>query len=268
MGLVVFAVWALGSGMTATVGLPLLVVGSVVVMMCMLAFVSVLFAAYGLQDRTQALALPEGSIRAVIAMMLIVLFAILTIYLYGSIAAGTMHAVPNLTEAQRDQFIAQLGPGSAYWIADPQGGTFTVWFRQGATAAGNDFAKQLLVLVGTLVTSISSFYFGSRLAGEAGGGKPGGRRPPLSLRSVSPASYVRGSGAVDLTLEGDNLELVKDVKLLSGAAQIVATAVMSDANKATCQIDIGPTAPAGAWDVVVVDAEGNTAKLQAALSVQ
>ena len=58
--------------------LPLLAIGGVVVLIFMLATVSMIFSALGLTNKELAMGLPEGSIRAVIALSLIVLFAILS----------------------------------------------------------------------------------------------------------------------------------------------------------------------------------------------
>jgi hypothetical protein len=57
-----------GLQMPDQIGLPLLVIVGSVVMLLTLASISILFGWWTLADRTQALALPEGSIRAVIAL--------------------------------------------------------------------------------------------------------------------------------------------------------------------------------------------------------
>ena len=64
------------------ISLPVLAMGGVVLLLVTLALVSVAFALFDLSDRTQALALPEGSIHAVVSLSLIVLFAILSVFLY------------------------------------------------------------------------------------------------------------------------------------------------------------------------------------------
>ena len=154
------------SGVSAVVGLPMLAVGAVVILLCILAGMSVLYATYNLQDKTQALALPEGSIRAVIALMLIVLFAVLTIYLFGSISEGKFIQISGIAQEQVNEMRATYPTG--WVIAVPDGNnTFRVWLRNAPSAEGVDFAKQLLILVGTLVTSISSFYFGAKAVSES-----------------------------------------------------------------------------------------------------
>jgi hypothetical protein len=62
--------------------LPLLAIGGVIVLILMLTVVAMVFSVLGLTNKAQAMGLPEGSIRAVIALSLIVLFAILSVFLY------------------------------------------------------------------------------------------------------------------------------------------------------------------------------------------
>jgi hypothetical protein len=66
--------------------LPVLVITGVMALFATLALVAVTFSVAGLTDRTQALGLPEGSVRAAIALSLIVIFAITSIYLYSSLS--------------------------------------------------------------------------------------------------------------------------------------------------------------------------------------
>src|SRR3954465_3810570 len=57
-----------------TVGLPILAIFGIMILFGALALISTLFARLDLSDSTQAFGLPEGSIRAAIALSLIVLF--------------------------------------------------------------------------------------------------------------------------------------------------------------------------------------------------
>src|SRR4051812_44119571 len=79
--------WVVSSGIDNVIGLPILIIAGVIVLLATLGGLSLSFAYFGLQRNTEALALPPGSIRAVLALMLVVLFAILVIYLYGSISS-------------------------------------------------------------------------------------------------------------------------------------------------------------------------------------
>lgn len=75
----------LGRAVNDAVRLPVLVVIGVMALFATLALVAVTFAVAGLTDPKQALGLPEGSVRAAIALSLIVIFAITSIYLYSSL---------------------------------------------------------------------------------------------------------------------------------------------------------------------------------------
>src|ERR1700675_2879049 len=68
--------------------LPLLAIGGAVVVILFLTAVGMMFSILDLTNENQAMGLPEGSIRAVIALSLIVLFAILSIFLYQNILTG------------------------------------------------------------------------------------------------------------------------------------------------------------------------------------
>ena len=89
----------------AEVKLPLVAIAGVILLLPVLAVVSVAFGVSGLSDKTQALALPEGSVRAVIALALVVLFATLSVFLFESVSSGPARTVPSLTEAQKDEFL-------------------------------------------------------------------------------------------------------------------------------------------------------------------
>jgi hypothetical protein len=135
-GLVVFVlVWVMlkftgtdttSTGTGAIVGLPLIVIVGVIVLLIVIALVTFTFSVLGLTSKKEALGLPDGSVRSIIALMLLVLFSILAIYLYNSVAAGNV-----------------------------------------ANTAAVDIAKQLITLLGTLVTAVASFYFASNAVESA-----------------------------------------------------------------------------------------------------
>src|SRR5882762_4385248 len=109
LGLVValgFAFWLLtklappGSG-----SLPLIAIGGIVVLIFMLTAVAMIFSILDLTNKDQAMGLPEGSIRAVIALSLIVLFAILSVFLYQRFSRRTsMRTSANLPDTWSSQW--------------------------------------------------------------------------------------------------------------------------------------------------------------------
>jgi hypothetical protein len=104
---VVFALLAKLANNTAAGPLPVLAIGGVIVLILMLTVVAMIFKILGLTNKEQAMGLPEGSIRAVIALSLIVQFAILAVFLYQGISrVGTaFHTIENLSDAERAQFL-------------------------------------------------------------------------------------------------------------------------------------------------------------------
>jgi hypothetical protein len=250
--------------------LPILVICGVLVLLVALALTAVVFSSLDLADKTQALGLPEGSIRSVIALSLVMLFAILTVYLYTSLAAsGKMMSAPGLSSEAKLVLERSLMPGQ-FLFDQPSadGASFTVYYRQAANPASEDFAKQLLAIMGTLVTAVSSFYFGSRTASsnQSGGGVASGKPTP-TIRSVNPSKIVRGT-SVKLEITGDGLDLIKEVKAVCNDRQVLATEVLSSTSSLKCTLAMDLDAPVGAWDLIVSDGSGGEAKLAGGLFVE
>lgn len=251
-----------------SVKLPLLVITGVLVLLVGLALISVAFALLKLSDQSEALALPQGSIRAVLALALVLIFAILTVFLYSDLAAqppGKLSSISGLTSVQAKSLsstvkvVSELAEQKA--TDDKSPATFTVYFREAKNPAAEDFAKQVLVMIGTLVTSVTSFYFGSKGAATS---TPGAdtAKPAPKLTAATP-NPLNKTNPAHLQIAGDNLELVNAVKLIKGTYQITADTVTSNANLVKCDFKLEETYPIGAWDVVVTDSNGRQTKLAA-----
>jgi|HubBroStandDraft_6_1064221.scaffolds.fasta_scaffold674224_2 hypothetical protein len=169
-----------------TIKLPLLVIVGVMALFATLALVSVTFSLADLDDKTQPLGLPEGSVRAAIALSLIVIFAIVAIYFYTSMlvqpcsnckadktSAPLQKSTSYVTRAvlaaeqppkgadQAPQSPAQSNPPKTSEAA-PAATPAPATLNDNNRTAANDFAKQVFAVVGTLMTSVASFYFASR----------------------------------------------------------------------------------------------------------
>lgn len=150
-------------------GLPVLAVFGIMILFGALALVSTLFARLSLADAKEPLALPPGSIRATIALSLIVLFAIIAIMLYHSL--DEPYEIGHLGKDEKDSLVAQpvnrvlaVLPDSCPAGASAPTGCFKVHLVQTRGQASVDLAKQLLILIGTLMTSVTSYYFAARSA--------------------------------------------------------------------------------------------------------
>ncbi len=128
-----------------------------------------IFAALDIADKDQALGLPEGTVRAVIALSLIMIFGISSLFLFSRLAQGHTIEVHGLTKAQKDAVPAEQiidvtveptrAPGEN---APGPEATYTVK-RTGLSRASEDFAKQILTTIVLLwVVAIASFYFGAK----------------------------------------------------------------------------------------------------------
>jgi hypothetical protein len=222
-----------------SLSVPILTILGVTLLLATLAIVSIAFGSFGLSDKTQALALPERSVRSVIALSLVVIFAILAVFLFGSLREGSSLHEMTVPSFDKADFMKRY------------------------------FAKQLLVVVGTLMTAVSSFYFGSKTATSAAAQAADGTRLPLKPLSTHPTSYPHTSGGnLTLTIIGENLNPVTTVRIVRGGTPIAATSVKSNATSVECTIPIdATTTPTGTWDVVVADAGNRDATLKGALTI-
>jgi hypothetical protein len=118
------------------------------------------FKRLGLVREGHALGLPEGSIRAVLALSLIVTFVAFNFYLFRSVnyplEAGP---VPARTADQ----VAAIDPALVVRVvpsqADPQ--LYDVYIRRQLTGDAQLMVQQVTTTLGTLVVAVSAFYFGS-----------------------------------------------------------------------------------------------------------
>jgi hypothetical protein len=216
------------------VKLPLLVITGVMALFATLAIVAVTFSVAGLSDKTQALGLPEGSVRAALALSLVVIFAIVAIYFY------TSTLVP---------------PAAAATASDA------------AHATANELAKQIITLVGTLMTSVTSFYFATRGAAPT---DVVSRVSKPTLAGVAPMQAASAAAPVDVPVKisGTDLQLAKTVKFQSGGTTVLATEVTSSDQLVTCKLTIPPGLAPAEYDVVVTNSDGATASLPKAFKVQ
>jgi len=233
-----------------TFGYPILAIFGIMILLGALALVSTLFNRLGLSAKAEALALPPGSIRATIALSLIVLFALLAVMLYQSLSDPGPVTLRGLTEAAKQQLVSDPSIGSvqvkpvacpaatgasaagapaapasaASAVAgslDPcvAGATFKydVQIGHAPSSAAVDFAKQLLTLIGTLMTSVVSFYFAAKstetvvtkamdtLKAQAAGGAAGAAGTPATAQTAKPDDDDHEHGSVTSPTDDQDL---------------------------------------------------------------
>jgi hypothetical protein len=152
-------------------GVVLLVAGFVTVAL-LLYLGTLVLRALDMGAPGEALGMPEGSIRALIAMSLILIFAIIGIQVFAAGAAGTELVSTGLTQAQIDALRADGAIVVSQALltpvpAPPAAPLYDVTTRTVMTQEAHDFGLQLMTTVSTLVVAVAGFYFGSRAVSQA-----------------------------------------------------------------------------------------------------
>jgi hypothetical protein len=252
--------WAMKAGkVDDSVRLPLLVIAGLVSLIALLAVMAIAFKTVHLANQTQALGLPDGTVRAVIALSLILIFAVVTVYLFSNLSDMSELAVAptaTVTTGTNAQTSTSLSPADAR--------------RQSKLASSQDFAKQLLIMLGTLITSITSFYFASSKTAEAPA-RPSPTTPSPSapkLLYVEPPQVSREKlPAQEFTALGNGLLSVNAVTLRNKTVSVNVDSreVLSSETAVRFRVpfDIGE----GVWDLVVKTREGLEATQSKAIEI-
>jgi len=142
----------------------LVIVLTVSTMILLLFIIAAAFAALKLTDPRQALGLPDGSIRALIALLLIMIWISLSIYLFNQIADSS---TPNNEERDR-------------------------------------LAQHIITTMGTLVVAVAGFYFGTSSVKEARATlRDAAALSAPSIRSIIPRKSP-GNQNINATILGKN----------------------------------------------------------------
>ena len=134
----------------------------------LLMLMTCVFSKLGLKQKDEALGLPAGSISAILALLLVLIFAIQAVYLYGDLSTVRYQTIEGVTQERLDSI-----PLDRLVSSTQQGdGRYDVLMTIEKSEASDDFAKQVLTTVSTLVVAVAGFYFGSKTAGRTGGVHP------------------------------------------------------------------------------------------------
>ncbi len=160
------------SGAGPESALSLVFVAAAVILILVVCTLTIVLKRLGLSNGDEAMGLPRGSIRAVIALLLILLFFIAAIFLFNSTRE---------TGGDRDESRSIQGVDAARYAAIPieeiQSSTprtvndevvyDVVLYPHSGTETSDDIAKQLITILGTLVTAVAAFYFGANSVSSA-----------------------------------------------------------------------------------------------------
>jgi hypothetical protein len=234
---------------SASVVLTLVVIAGVISLLAVLMMTALAFSAVKLSDNKQALGLPEGSVRAVIALSLIVIFVITVVFLFGGlnrplgriehITFEQANAVPVsvlVSKRAEDPAVAELlkkaeeakaknDPNAAPLQKDAEtaakASLYTVERSVDPSRGSEDFAKQIITTISTLVVSISAFYFGSSTAISAQKSAKTSSTPPVITKQPADRTVDAGQAAgFSVVATGSNLSYQWQKVTDSGATDI------------------------------------------------
>ena len=171
----------------------ILLVAGLVALTLLLYLGTIIHRTAGVGTSKAALGMPEGSIRALIALSLVLMFAIIGVtVLYSGIGTGEPIVSTGITSGQIDDLenVQIISISVEDPAASPGTETYTVTARPEISQAGHDFGLQLLTTVSTLVVAVAGFYFGSRAVAQGS---------QAALAAVAAPSTDRGSGGAGAT---------------------------------------------------------------------
>ena len=154
-----------------TLRLPLMVLFGIIAFLGALTIAASVLKLYNLANPMEALGLPNGSVRALIALSLILIFALMVIFMANNLRTTSEYTYPvNSTVIYGDKNYTNPN-GNITILLEP-------------SAAAIDFSKQVLTTVSTLVVALAGFYFGTRSVAQA----QKSTEPPEVSLSISPES--------------------------------------------------------------------------------
>jgi hypothetical protein len=240
-----------------------LVIG-VIALIIALTFMTVIFKSLNLTNSENSLGLPEGSIRAVIALSLILIFMISSVFLYYQVENGGRYTSEGVTQAQIDNMspdgIVSIDRVGTYHNES----IFTVT-RLVENQTSEDIAKQIITTVSTLVVAIAGFYFGTKAVGAV---KAAPEVSSPVIRRIETTELKQGEEKKEFKIFGKNFELAKEVKLVRDSGPIECTDIKSNATEITCSLKINDDAQPGKYTVHVKNSDGGEDRLEDAFEVK
>jgi hypothetical protein len=210
--------------------LTLVLVIAVIALLAALGGLMALLKGLGVGSGNDALGLPPGSVRAILALMLVLIFSIMSVFLYYNSVNGGGTST-GLT-AQQVELLPQDRIANIDAIPGPSGGPapspqlYNVQMSISHESQG--LAQQLITLVGTLVTAVAAFYFGSNSVASAVKARAGGRVEidPASARAEATAAKAEADAAAAKAKQKEALAVA-----LEAAGATVTTMVESESGE-------------------------------------
>lgn len=147
--------------------LPVLLIAGVIALVAVITILVLLLSQLGLSNGSEALGLPSGSISAVLALLLLLLFAVIAIYLYGDLAQRGQPTVSRGLSTEEVQVLPAAQIQSINARQEGKERVFDVVLEGGAGQDSRDLANQIVTTAATLAVAIVGFYFGTKSLASA-----------------------------------------------------------------------------------------------------
>ena len=246
---------------TPEIQTALVIVIAIAALLMMLFVVASGFSRLQLSDAKQPLGLPEGSIRALIALFLILIFIIFGIYLFRVVGQGQL--LGPITMSSEEMLVRKDVASFAHLSGD----NYNVWLVGPAVSEdGVRLSQQLLTTVGTLVVAVAGFYFGSTTVSSAAAAVRGEARAEPVITTVTPAAGAT-SASVSLEIQGRDFRMPRALRLVRGDQQISATDILASSTRITGTVVLDQPAGGENWDVVVEHEDGTEVRLAKAFAI-
>ena len=196
--------WLAGSVKTnEALTLSAVVLVGLALVVALMSVLVIIYSVLGVADATQALGLPEGSVRSLLAFSLVLMFVCLGAFLYNSVDNTTLISggeSDRITEAQlselKSQFVvayeqARNANGSVETDNDGKTPLYHAKYFLKPNKDAGDFAKQIFTTLATVFVSVISFYFGSSTTSSAVGA---GAKAAGGGSTPSPGTVAAGGG--------------------------------------------------------------------------
>jgi hypothetical protein len=215
------------------------VTANLVVLLIAVAGLVAVFWMFGLSKRNEALGMPANSVRALLALIVLVMLATLGTQFFNAMSSPAVE-VATFTNVKASDVEAIKGTEfvaivlSRDPVSDLLSGKI---FRPSSTAAAQDLAKNIASALLTLLTAIISFYFGTQAAREGARGVteqqsktneqqvPSGGPPNVEANAAK--AMADGNQGKLAELGEDPVKVLRDA--LAGAPNVAAS--LSDAFK-------------------------------------
>jgi hypothetical protein len=249
-------------GTSTEIEIGIIIVIAVVALMLLLFIMAAGFSILNLTDPKQALGLPEGSIRAMIALILVLVFIICGTYLFRLVGTGYPTTFVNQTSDEMQKIQGKI----LHAAPNPKNSqNFDVVVQSDLAPDAIRLGQQLTTTIGTLVVAVSGFYFGSTTVSSAVTAAQSRQASKPAIQKIDPDHGIQGQ-VIDLVITGSELNRTQRVRLVRGNEEMACTDLLSNPTNIKCKLLVSKD-PGDKWDLSVATDDGAEVILREAFEI-